>query len=145
MGSARDVFKQGQQAFNAHDLDGIINQYSEDAELTGPGGMEVKGRDAIREYTRGWLQGFPDAKLREINVIEAGDIIVEEGIFTGTQTGVFPTPMGDIPPTGKPVEGKFVDIFVIKDGKVVSDHLTFDRLELMEQLGLVPAAAGAAR
>jgi len=28
---------------------------------------------------------------------------------------------------------------------VVSDHLTFDRLELMEQLGLVPAAAGAAR
>jgi uncharacterized protein (TIGR02246 family) len=145
MGSAREVFEKGQKAFNAHDLEGIIEIYSQDAVATGPGGMEFRGHDAIREYTKGWLQGFPDAKLRDTNVIEAGDTIVEEGVFTGTHTGIFPTPMGDIPPTGKPVEGNYVDIFVIRDGKVVSDHLFFDRLELMEQLGLAPAPAGATR
>lgn len=47
--------------------------------------------------------------------------------------------MGDIPPTGRRTEGRYVDVFVIRDGKIVSDHLSFDGMELMEQLGLMPA------
>ena len=106
--------------------------------------MELKGIDAISQFTQGWFQGFPDATIRTDKYIEAGDTIVQEGVFTGTHTGVFPTPMGDIPPTGKRVEGRFADVFVVKDGKFVSDHLFFDRMDMMEQLGLVPAPAGAA-
>ncbi len=144
MTSSRDVFKEGERAFNAHDIDASMALYSQDAEFTGPGGMILKGGDAIRQFTQGWFQGFPDAKVRTDNLIEAGDTLVQEGVFIGTHTGIFPTPMGDIPPTSKRVEGKFIDVYVIRDGKIVSDHLSFDRLELMEQLGLAPAPAGAA-
>ena len=145
MGTPREVFDRGHALFNKHDVDGLLEIYSDDAELKGPGGMTFKGKAEIAQFTRGWIQGFPDCLTKSTNVIEAGNYIVEEGIFTGTHSGVFPTPMGDIPPTGKRVEGPYVDVFEIREGKVVSDRLTFDRLQLMEQLGLVPepAAAGA--
>ena len=144
MGSTRDVWERGQKAFNDHDLEGLLNLYSDDAEFTGPGGMTARGRDQIRQFTQGWFQGFPDAKLEAINVITTDTHVVEEGVFIGTHTGVFPTPQGDIPPTGRAVRGPYMDIFEIRDGKVISDHLSFDRMELMEQLGLVPQPAAAA-
>ncbi len=141
MTSVREVFKEGERAFNAHDIDAVMALSSRDSEFSGPGGMELKGVDAIREMTNAWLQGFPDAKVHTDNVIEAGDTIVQEGVFVGTHTGVFPTPMGDIPPTGKRVQGRFSDVYVIRDGKIISDHRYFDRMDLMEQLGLIPTPA----
>jgi predicted ester cyclase len=143
VGTPREVFDRGHELFNKHDIDGLVEIYADNAELRGPGGMTFKGKDEIAKFTRGWVQGFPDCLTTTTNVIEAGNYIVEEGVFTGTHTGVFPTPMGDIPPTNKKVEGPYVDVFEIRDGKVVSDRLTFDRLQLMEQLGLVPQPAGA--
>jgi len=144
MASLRDFFNEGERAFNAHDIEATMALYAAGADFSGPGGMQLKGIAAIRQFTQGWFQGFPDAKLRTDRYIEAGDTIVQEGVFIGTHTGVFPTPMGDIPPTGKRVEGGFADVYVFKDGKIINDHLYFDRMDLMEQLGLVPAPAGAA-
>jgi uncharacterized protein (TIGR02246 family) len=144
MGSAREVVERGNTLFNAHDLDGVTEMYAPDAEFIGPGDMVLKGRDAIRQFTQGWFQGFPDARITVKNTYLDGSTVIEEGTFSGTHTGVFPTPMGDIPPTGRRVEGPFVDIFEIRDDQVVSDRLSFDRMQLMEQLGLMPAPAGAA-
>jgi len=138
-----ELIERGNQAFNRHDVDGVLSLYADNAEMKGPGGMVSKGKDEIRRFTEGWIQGFPDCKITVTNRIVSGNTLVEEGVFTGTHTGTFPTPMGDIPPTGGKVEGEFVDIFVVENDKVVSDRLTFDRLQLMEQLGLIPAPAGA--
>ena len=143
MGKARDVIEEGERRFNTGDVNSLLELYAANAVATGPGGMEFKGIDAIREYTKSWLTGFPDAHIETKKLIEAGVTVVTEGIFTGTHTGTFSTPMGDIPPTGKAVKGEYVDIFEVRDGKVVSDRLTFDRMQLMEQLGLVPQPAGA--
>lgn len=141
MASAREVVERGNEAFNKHDVEALIDLYAPDAEFKGPGGMVFTTREAIGEFTRGWFQGFPDCKLRVLSYVVTDDAVVEEGVFEGTHTGVFPTPMGDIPPTGRRVEGGYTDIFRVRDGKIVSDHLSFDRMELMEQLGLVPQAA----
>jgi predicted ester cyclase len=138
-----EVVERGGERFNAHDADGVLQTYAPDAELRGPGGMVFKGHDAIRGFLTGWFQGFPDCKTTASNRYVDGSVVVEEGVFTGTHTGVFPTPMGDVPPTGRSVSGGYVDIFEIRDGQCVSDRLIFDRMELMEQLGLVPEPAGA--
>ncbi|MBV8528442.1 MAG: ester cyclase [Candidatus Dormibacteraeota bacterium] len=143
MSELREIFDRGERAFNEHDVDAVMALYAPDARFRGPGGMDMNEAGAIRQFTVGWFQGFPDCRIRTTRVIEAGDTIIQEGVFTGTQTGVFPTPMGDIPPTNKAVEGPFVDVYVFSDGKIVDDHLYFDRMELMEQLGLVPAPAAA--
>jgi steroid delta-isomerase-like uncharacterized protein len=144
MASARELFDRGQEAFNSHDVDGLIAMYADDAEFRGPGGLVLRDKAGIEQFTRGWFQGFPDCRIDASSVIESGDRIIEEAVFVGTHTGVFPTPMGDIPPTGRRVEGRFVDVFEFRDGRCVSDHLYFDRMELMEQLGLVPEPAGSA-
>jgi steroid delta-isomerase-like uncharacterized protein len=143
MGTAREVFEKGHKAFNDRDIDTLIGLYAEDAEFRGSGGMELKGREPIRQFTLSWLQGFPDCKLETTNIVATETHVVEEGVFKGTHTGTFVTPMGDIPATGRSVRGPYVDVFEIRDGRIVSDHLTFDRMELMEQLGLVPQPTAA--
>ena len=52
--------------------------------------------------------------------------------------------MGDIPPTGRPVKVGYIQVFRFRDGKHVSFNLMFDRLLMLEQLGLVPAPGLAA-
>jgi predicted ester cyclase len=145
MADLKALLERGNQQFNEHDAEGLLEYYRDDSEFEAPGGMNLRGADQIRSFLQGWFQGFPDCKVRVTNRIITGSTAVEEGVFSGTHTGVFPTPMGDIQPTGRSVEGKYIDVYEFDGEKVVRDHLIFDRLELLEQLGLlpVPAAAGA--
>ena len=73
----------------------------------------------------------------------AGDVAAEEGTFTGTHQGVLHSPAGDIPPTGRPVALDYIQVLRYRDGKHVSFNLMFDRLLMLEQLGLIPAPAPA--
>jgi ketosteroid isomerase-like protein len=52
--------------------------------------------------------------------------------------------MGDIPPTGRSVEVDYIQVLRFRDGKHVSFNLMFDRLTMLEQLGLVPTSPVAA-
>ena len=67
------------------------------------------------------------------------DIAVEEGTFTGTHDGVLHTPSGELPPTGRSVSLDYIHVLRYRDGMHVSFRLAFDRLLMLEQLGLVPA------
>jgi ketosteroid isomerase-like protein len=67
--------------------------------------------------------------------------VVEESTFTGTHNGILHGPTGDILPTGRPVRIAYIHVLRFRDGKHVSFNLMFDRLSMLEQLGLVPASA----
>jgi ketosteroid isomerase-like protein len=60
------------------------------------------------------------------------------------RNAVFSRVQGDIPPTGRSVEVDYVQVLRFHDGKHVSFNLLFDRLSMLEQLGLAlaPAEAG---
>ena len=143
MANLKELVERGNKLFNAHDVDGLLDLYAPHAELHASGGMVAKGRSEIKRFTQSWIQGFPDVKLRTERLLVSGSTVIEEGIFTGTHTGAFPTPAGDIPPTGRRVEGPYIDIFDFEGETIVRDRLIFDRLDLMEQLGLAPVPAGA--
>jgi ketosteroid isomerase-like protein len=66
------------------------------------------------------------------------DVAVEEGTFSGTHNGVLHGPMGDVPPTGRSVDLDYIQVLQFRDGKHLSFNLMFDRLLMIEQLGLVP-------
>jgi predicted ester cyclase len=143
MANPKELVERGTKLFNAHDVEGLLELYAPHAEVHAPGGMVARGRNEIRKFTQSWIQGFPDAKVRSERQLVSGSTVIEEGIFTGTHTGAFPTPMGDIPPTGRRVEGPYVDIYDFEGERLVRDRLVFDRMQLMEQLGLAPVPAGA--
>ena len=144
MATIRELLDRGTAAFNAHDRAALEAMTADDAVLEAPGNMTVRGKAAGADFTASWWEAFPDAKVTIDASYTDGDVGVEEGTFTGTQNGVFKTPAGDVPPSGRSVVGKYINIFRARDGKVVRQRLLFDRLDLLEQLGLVPAAAGAA-
>lgn len=54
--------------------------------------------------------------------------------------GVLHSPAGDIPPTGRSVTVDYIQVLRFHDGRHISFSLMFDRLLMLEQLGLIPAS-----
>ena len=141
--STRDAFERGTDTFNAHDIGGFAEVLADDVVFQAPGGMRGEGKEACAGFYASWFSAFPDAHVEVHDVHFVDDVAVEEGTFTGTHDGVLQTPAGDIPPTGRPVELGYVQVLRFRDGKHLSFNLMFDRLAMLEQLGLIPAPAAA--
>jgi ketosteroid isomerase-like protein len=138
--SAREAFERGTQTFNAHDLDGFAAVLAEDVVFEAPGGMRGEGKEACTQFFGGWFGAFSDAHVEVHGLHFAGDVAVEVGTFTGTHDGVLHTLTGGVLPTGNPVSIGYIQVVRFRDGKHASFNLMFDRLLMLEQLGLVPAA-----
>jgi ketosteroid isomerase-like protein len=139
----RQAFERGTDTFNAHDVDGFAEVLADDVVFTAPGGMRGEGIPACVEFFGAWFDAFPDAHVEVHNVYFIDDVAVEEGTFSGTHDGVLHTPTGDFSATGRAVNVDYVHVLRYRDGKHVSFRLIFDRLLMLEQLGLVPATAPA--
>jgi ketosteroid isomerase-like protein len=142
--TAREAFEKGTATFNAHDLDGFKEVLADDVVFKAPAGMRGEGKTACAAFFGSWFAAFPNARVEVEAVHILDDVAVEEGTFTGTQNGVLHGPTGDIPPTGRSVEVNYVQVLRFRGGKHVSFNLMFDRLTMLEQLGLVPTSAVAA-
>lgn len=141
MGNALDVMDKALSALNSGDLDGYINCYADDATLWSPSRRAtVRGKGPIQESAEGWFTAFPGLQFKRDEVIEAGDRIVLECTFSGTQTGPWVRQSGTIPATGRHVEVPYVGVFQVRDGKIVAERSYFDVLGIMTQLGLIPVA-----
>jgi ketosteroid isomerase-like protein len=137
--TAREAFQKGTETFNAHDVEGFAAVLAEDVVFRAPGGMSGAGKAACVEFFSGWFSAFPDARVEVHGIHFVDDVAVEEGTFTGTHNGVLHSPGSDVPPTGRPVALDYIQVLRFRDGKHVSFNLMFDRLLMLEQLGLIPA------
>ena len=141
--STREAFERGTDTFNAHDINGFAEVLADDVVFEAPGGMRGEGKQACAEFFGSWFAAFPDAHVDVHTVHVIDDVAVEEGTFTGTHDGVLHTPTGDVPPTGRTVAVGYIQVLRFREGKHISFHLMFDRLAMLEQLGLIPAPAPA--
>ena len=142
--TTREAFERGTDTFNAHDIDGFTEVLADDVVVVAPGPVRGEGRAACAAFFESWFGAFPDAhvEVHELHVL--GDVAVEEGTFTGTHDGVLQSPTGAVPPTGRSVRLDYIQVLHFRDGRHVSFNLMFDRLLMLEQLGLVASAAPAA-
>ena len=139
--TAREAFEKGTATFNAHDIDGFAQVLADDVTFKAPGGVRGEGKAACAAFFGNWFVAFPDARVEIQAVHFIDNIAVEEGTFIGTHNGVFHSPKGDIPPTGRSVAVDYIHVLRFHAAKHVSLHLMFDRLMMLEQLGLVPTPA----
>ena len=142
--TAREAFERGTATFNAHDIEGFAKVLADDVIFEAPGGVHGEGKAACAAFFGSWFTAFPDAHVDVQAVHIMDDVAVEEGTFTGTHNGVLHSPMGDVPPTGRSVKLLYIQVLRFRDGKHLSFNLMFDRLMMLEQLGIVPAPAEAA-
>ena len=144
MASAKDVTDRGMEAWRARDADAFAGCYSEDASIAAPGGMELHGPDGARQFMEMWTDAVPDNEIVVLHEYVSGSVVVQEGIFKGTHTGNLTAPDGQvIPATGRSVEAGYADIFTVENDRIVDERLYYDQVELLTQLGLMPAPAAA--
>ena len=135
----RETFDKSTAAFNAHDMDGFADLIADDAVYRASGGMSGVGKHECAEFFGAWLSAFPDARVAVRDLYVCGDAAVEEGTFVGTHQGVLHTPAGDIQPTGRRIAIEYMQAIQVRGDKQTAFDLIYDRLQLLEQLGLMPA------
>jgi predicted ester cyclase len=133
-----DVARRHDDAWNAKDVEGRKACCAPEIELEMPGGMQLKGLDQVLQVEGAFWQALPDSQIKRTDQFIAGDSVIAEGFLTGTQTGPFPTPQGEIPASGNPVNLPYASVKRVSGGKIVSEHLYFDQMEFMMQLGAMP-------
>ncbi|MFY9588853.1 MAG: ester cyclase [Actinomycetota bacterium] len=140
--SPSEIARRHDEAWNAKDVEARKQCCAPDIETEMPGGMQLKGFDQVQPIEAAFWQALPDSQITRTVEFVDGDTVVAEGLFTGTQTGPFPTPQGEIPASGNPVKMRYASVKRVVDGKLVSEHLYFDQLELMMQIGAMPGPGG---
>jgi predicted ester cyclase len=120
-----------------NDRDNDADPWAADAELVAPGG-QANGRDAVFGLLGVFYEAFPDLRLEITQLLTDGPAAAAEGTLTGTHDGVLHTPNGDVAPTGRAVELRWAAVYVTEGGTLKSEHLFFDQLDFLGQLGLLP-------
>jgi steroid delta-isomerase-like uncharacterized protein len=130
-------------AWNAHDPDGVAACYAEDVELQDVGLPEptLHGRQAIRDLAAGYIAAFSDLRVEVSEPIVSGNRSAQEWKVTGTNDGEL---MG-MPATGKSATTYGCGTLEFGDDGLAQRGANYwNAAALMRQLGVVPAAAGAA-
>jgi predicted ester cyclase len=102
-----------------------------------PPAME-HGPEGFRQVVALFRTAFPDLHVTFEAEFAESDFVIHRGYVTGTHQGEFQ----GIPPTGKQVKVKTLDIWRVANGQAVENWLQMDMLGLMQQLGVVPSPAG---
>lgn len=122
------------EAFKADDHTAIQEVTSPDlvAHLVGaPGPLN---RDEMLQGISAFNAAFSDRKSTIHDLIAEGDKVSSRTSLTAVHTRDY---MGQ-PATGKQIEIKAFTIERIQDGRIVERWFNYDRVDLMQQLGLIP-------
>jgi ketosteroid isomerase-like protein len=98
-------------AFNAHDLDAVMEFFTDDCEFDAPRGPAPYGRrlrnkDEVREAIAARFAGIPDVHYGDDLHWAAGDRGVSEWTISGTTA------------SGEPIEVRGCDLFVFEGDKI---------------------------
>ena len=125
----RTIIEEGLSKGNVDVLD---RTHTEKCVWHGPGGQEIRGRDAVKEMVRGYVTAFPDMRMTIEHMVGEGDLLAVHWRVVGTHDG----PLGDVPATGKKVDLRGHIIARFERGRVAEEFEVFDELAMLRQLGL---------
>jgi steroid delta-isomerase-like uncharacterized protein len=131
------VVERAYETWNDRDVSALMNMYALDADVVIPG-ASVHGREQAGALWGAFISAFPDGHLTEILRLDCGEYVVSEHNLSGTHTAPLVTAQGEIPATGNKVSVDGVSVFQIKNGEIKSEHLYFDQVTFLTQLGLMP-------
>ena len=121
-----------------NDRDSDADPWAADAELVTPAG-QASGRDEVIGLLGVFQEAFPDLRLEVERPISEGSAAAAEGVLTGTHDGMLHTPGGDVSPTGRSLNLPWAAVYAIDGDMLKSEHLYFNQMDFLGQLGLLPA------
>lgn len=113
------------------------NYVSHDPADPNPG----RGPQAMKQQVTMYLTAFPDLQFTIDEMLADGDKVVTRWTSRATHKG----DLNGIAPTGKQINLTGISIDRIEGGKIVEAWTNWDTLGMMQQLGVVPQMAAAAK
>ena len=124
-------------AWNEHDVETIVSMHTEDSVFENhvTGDVNV-GREQIGKAIAGIFSVFPDLRFETRRAYIRDDLVVQEWTARGTHEGTMTRSGMEVPPTGRKVDYKGMDVIPISDGLVARKDVYSDSVTLLRQLGL---------
>lgn len=129
-----DLVNRYYAAINERRFDEYDELFSNDATLEGPGGVTGVGPDAMRAFDQVWTNAAGDFHITPLTQVCADGFVASENLVEGTHDGPLVLPTGELPATGREFGGKYVGTFRVRGGRIVAQHVYYDRMILVEQL-----------
>jgi steroid delta-isomerase-like uncharacterized protein len=128
-------------AWGEHDVDAIVAMHTEDSVFENhvTGDVNV-GREQIGRAVSGIFSVFPDLSFETRRAYIRDDLVVQEWTARGTHEGTMTRSGMEVPPTGKKVEYRGMDVIPIRNGLVARKDVYSDSVTLLRQLGLTEIA-----
>lgn len=137
------VARQSVDAFNSADWDQLRASLTPGATYEEFATQRRLGVDDTVEANKEWKRAFPDAKGAIGTAFASGDDVVLEITWTGTHNGELRGPLGTVAPTGRRIEVRAVQLVRVQGDKTAEVRHYFDLMGLLQQIGALPAPAGA--
>lgn len=144
------IIQSSYDAINAgKGIQGVDEHFAPDFVAHLPGRpYAIKSREEFKVLLQAYLTAFPDFHATTDDLVAEGDLVAIRETYTATHTGSYDGVLLDddgvpmnIPPTGKKIDLTGIDIYRLKDGKIVEQWIEQDLLGLLRQLGLVKLKA----
>ena len=130
------------EALNRRDFAVYDTLLTDDVTLTAPGGVRVHGKQPVAAFDQNWTVAFSDFTIIGGFHLADDERIVCYNRATGTHDGTLVMPDGsEVPATGRRLDAPYFASFDVRDGRLASELVYFDRMLLAEELGLLPAHA----
>jgi steroid delta-isomerase-like uncharacterized protein len=121
--------------FNRCDPDATAEAFAPDIVFHAPIRPEaMRGPGEVQQWAARLRAGFPDLHITIEDLLAEGDTVMARWSWTGTHRGEFE----GIPPTGRRVSARALEIYRFVDGRVQEVWLELDPMHLLRQLGVMP-------
>lgn len=99
-------------------------------------GRPPMDRAAFERFVGDFSTGFPGYTWEIHDQVAQGELVVNRITWRGVHAGEF----AGVPATGRPIEMSGINMFRIRDGRIVEQRAQIDFLGLLQQIGAVPEA-----
>ena len=117
-GELTDLAHEFADSLSRHDAEHLRTLLQPDYINHNPYVAPVPGPDSAVSFFKDWLQAFPDGEVVCEEALAAGTPSAGRVVGRFTYTGTFTNSMMGMPPTGKRVVMRSIDIWRVSDGRL---------------------------
>ena len=129
-------------ALAEHDLDAIAAAWAPGGTCHLVGGAQADGPEGVRAYWAEFFASMPDLRFRVEDIVAEGEQVAVRWSAKGTFAG--PASYQGIEPTYSRLDLDGLDLFDVRDGRIVREYAYTDGATFARQIGLLPPAGSTA-
>ena len=134
MNEHTEVINRYYTAINERRFADYDDLFAPGATLEGPGGVTGTGLGRHAAFDQVWTNASSDFRITPLLQLAVDGKVSSENLVEATHDGLLRLPSGDLPATGRTFGSRYVGTFEVADGRIISQHVYYDRMIVVDQL-----------